>query len=722
MGHLVNNLVAVLENTSESIWSVDTDYLITFANKVFIADYEKAFGIVLSPGTYALAGLPEELATLWKSRYESVFQERSRLDVVDHYALPYGSFYYSITLQPIIEADIVVGATIFSRDITEQKQAENELIKTKEVLEQSSEMAKVGAFEINTATNEVTWSKVMRKIHEVPDELEITIAKGIEFFFEQDRVALEAAVNRACTYGLEHDGEHQIRTYTGKKKWVRVIVRSKFNGAECFRIYGTVQDITDRKWAFELQQQFIQEAPSAIAMFDKQMKYLACSKKWKEDYKITDIDVVDKSHYDVFPEIREEWKNIHQVCLLGESMGRDEDIFIRKDGSVEWIRWRIKPWHNPSGEIGGIIMLTENITARKLATFQAIQFSKIFEKALNEIYIIDAETYHFKQVNAAAVSNLGYSKEELRAMIPSDIIPNLTEEGLKTLLKPLLGKSGEKVIIQETHQRKDGTLYPVEAHIQYVVVENESFFICFILDISEKSKYLNAIEEQNSILREIAWVQSHVLRAPLSRMMMLLMLLENEDITFNENDLLRSKKDVLLAIADSANELDQIIVKIISKTKVIEDTKPVINPSQKITLAKGQRSFEVILVDKDELSQLVNRYSIIQHGLHQKPLQFIDFDSVSNYLLSNDQPGKIFLILVDVTLREYTSFTWLELLHKTKWKGTVYVGILRANDENLMELDQNLTHIIGVFKTPLKKQQIEQLRRLTKFPDLRGNF
>lgn len=112
---------------------------------------------------------------------------------------------------------------------------------------------------------------------------------------------------------------------------------------------------------------FIENVPAGVAMLNREMKYVACSRRWLSDYGLDGQDVIGRSHYDVFPEISDDWKRIHQRCLAGESERCEEDEFLRLDGSVQYLRWEIQPWFASSGDVGGIVMFTEEITERVLA-------------------------------------------------------------------------------------------------------------------------------------------------------------------------------------------------------------------------------------------------------------------------------------------------------------------------------------------------------------------
>ncbi|HKW33950.1 MAG TPA: PAS domain S-box protein [Candidatus Acidoferrum sp.] len=114
----------------------------------------------------------------------------------------------------------------------------------------------------------------------------------------------------------------------------------------------------------ELLKIFVKNVPAGLAMLDRDMRYLQVSDRFCADYLIDSSQVLGRSHYEVFSDIPDRWKEIHRRALEGETLRADEDRWDRKSGTT-WLRWEVRPWRSADGSIGGILIFAEDITRRK---------------------------------------------------------------------------------------------------------------------------------------------------------------------------------------------------------------------------------------------------------------------------------------------------------------------------------------------------------------------
>ncbi|TXE13932.1 PAS domain S-box protein [Seonamhaeicola algicola] len=149
------------------------------------------------------------------------------------------------------------------------------------------------------------------------------------------------------------------------------------------KIKGNLSEVSKLKTDIEIQERFnkilIEQAPTSIAMLDTNMVYLAVSQRWIKDYKKEGQTIIGKSHYDVFPEIGDDWKQKHKECLNGAIDVCDEAPFIRADGTVQWIFWEVRPWFKADGTIGGLIMYTGDITEERRQRLEKKRAEEIVE-------------------------------------------------------------------------------------------------------------------------------------------------------------------------------------------------------------------------------------------------------------------------------------------------------------------------------------------------------
>ncbi len=149
--------------------------------------------------------------------------------------------------------------------------------------------------------------------------------------------------------------------------------------------------------------------------------------------------------------------------------------------------------------IFGISVFGKDITDHNDALEQQGRLARVVEESRNEIYIFDAENLRFVQVNRSARRNLGYSMEELRFLTPLDIKPEHTVESFARLVAPLRQERQAAVEFATNHQRKDGSLYPVEVHLQ-LLKGTPSFFAAIILDLTERKRAEESLRESEQKL------------------------------------------------------------------------------------------------------------------------------------------------------------------------------------------------------------------------------
>jgi len=282
------------------------------------------------------------------------------------------------------------------------------------------------------------------------------------------------------------------------------------------RLTGAVNmlvDITERKRVeadlAERQAQlalFVEHAPAAIAMFDREMRYLAVSRRFVTDFRLPHgAQLIGKSHYEVFPEIPQRWRDVHARALAGEALSNDEDEFIHRDGHTEWTAWSMAPWRGGDGRIGGAVLFaevrTEQVEARRELADSEARFRATFENAAVGVALVGTDG-SILRANSSFARMLGYTVEELTKKTfqlvthPDDIASNLT------LLDRALVGDAESYSIEKRYLRKDGGIVWASLAVGCVRKANGTidYFISVIQDITDRKLAEARLAERNAQL------------------------------------------------------------------------------------------------------------------------------------------------------------------------------------------------------------------------------
>jgi len=423
--------------------------------------------------------------------------------------------YHNILVKAPNGINYVVGNSI---DVTESHQMAKSLQKMQEMLLQTNQTARVGGWEVDMLTQKISWSEVTRQIHKVAPDFEPDMETALNFYKAgENRQKLIDAIEKTNAEGTSFDIELILTNAEDEEIWVRSIGNAEFENGKCRRLYGTFQDIDEKKraeleirnskkllddvlhaasevsiiatdkegiitvfnkgaekllgysaseiigktspalihleeeilnrsrelsneyltpiegfttfvykaekegvevreWTYKTKSgqtfpvsvvvttirdihnritgylgvatdlsarkkaeeesvsqrarllAFVEHAPAAVAMFDKNIRYVAISRRWLEEYHLVGQDIIGKSHYEVFPGIGEQWKEIHARCLKGAVVTQEEETW-RPPGwdHDQYLKWEVRPWYQFDGTVGGIMMFTQDITETALS-------------------------------------------------------------------------------------------------------------------------------------------------------------------------------------------------------------------------------------------------------------------------------------------------------------------------------------------------------------------
>lgn len=189
---------------------------------------------------------------------------------------------------PIVEDDAVVALAGVIVEITEQKEYERRLQRHNDLFSRTQELADVGGWELEAATETLRWTDQVNRIHGVPIGFDPSIEDALEFYHPEDRPVIRQAVNQALQDGEPFDHELRIETGHGEQRWVRARGAPQVENGEVVRLRGAVQDITDRRERERslqeekaLTQSIFEALPDILYVFDETGQFT----RWNDQFR-----------------------------------------------------------------------------------------------------------------------------------------------------------------------------------------------------------------------------------------------------------------------------------------------------------------------------------------------------------------------------------------------------------------------------------------------------
>lgn len=254
--------------------------------------------------------------------------------------------------------------------------------------------------------------------------------------------------------------------------------------------------------------------------------------------------------------------------IMSGTIGEENAVELIKIGVTDYVHkeklYQIKS--KISRALNEAKVRRENKNSSLLLAQSEKKYKDLFHLNPTPMWVYDTDTYKFLDVNEAAIRNYGYTLDEFKNLKIIDIRPTEDIEEFEKTVKR--NKITQRFFTSTfRHIKKNGEFIYVSIQSNVINFEGKKARLVLATDVTDRTNYIQAIEDQNNKLQEIAWIQSHIVRAPLARIMGLIDCLQNYQNSENETS------ELLKHMLSSALELDNVIREIVYKTKEVKKSK-----------------------------------------------------------------------------------------------------------------------------------------------------
>jgi len=516
-----NNKEALINSTSDLIWTVSSDFKLIAANKAFLKKFHENIGVLLKPGDDLMMEdkFSIDFLNFWKEVYNRGLNGETFIkDIFFAANAPIKESWGEVSINPVYEGANITGVACYSRDITAYKSYENKLIDINKKLQTAQQIAHLGYWEVDLVTENLYWSDEVYKIWGVTSlNFEASSTNFFNSIHPDDKLSFDLHQKAALAGECKLDIEHRILLPNNTVKYVHELGELIYSEeGNPIRLEGTVQDITERKVAEEklqLNQQqlnLIYNATTSIIFLieveaDGRFKFISMNKAGLEAIGFTEEQILNQYVEDVIPPsssplVLSKYK---EAVETNKTVVWEEETWYAtgvKTGIVS-----VTPVCDENGRCIRLVGSVNDITERKLAEFKMYESeekrSLIMNAALDAIICINTKG-HITFWNPQAEKTFGWTEEEAMGQELTDVIIPAAfhashTAGMKKYLAsghgPMLNK-----LLQLNAVNSQGVEFPIELTILPIMQGSEEFFCAFIRDITERK---NA-EESSRISNE----------------------------------------------------------------------------------------------------------------------------------------------------------------------------------------------------------------------------
>ncbi|WP_236262892.1 PAS domain-containing sensor histidine kinase [Aggregatimonas sangjinii] len=270
----------------------------------------------------------------------------------------------------------IIGIIINTKDVSQIRQKEKDFILLQSLLKEKSEIAKIGSWIFDLATNEVTWCDMTKTIHEVPLDFVPNVETGIEFYKQgHSRNTISLAVSNAITKGTEWNEKLQIITATGKEKWIIAAGKPLYKNGEVVSIFGTFQDIDSQVTTSievskneRLLKTVLDNLPLNVFIKDLDSKKVLVNKA-ECDYLGVDgpESLLGKDDFDLYPKEHAQISRNEDLAVMDSRtpMIGQETTSVKEDGTSTTFLTSKIPLFDIDNAVTGLVGISMDITELK---------------------------------------------------------------------------------------------------------------------------------------------------------------------------------------------------------------------------------------------------------------------------------------------------------------------------------------------------------------------
>jgi PAS domain S-box-containing protein len=413
------------------------------------------------------------------------------------------------------------------RDVTERKRVDDSLKQVQCMLEEAQRMAKMGAWKYEVATGSFVWSDEVYRIHGVGRDFDInSLDTDVSFYIPEHRPIIKQAFLRAVEHAEPYDLELEFIRADGERIWTRASARPVIENGEVIRVDGNFMDITDRKRAEEDLRRNQEQLARQYEMVSTLLQNLAVGVFMVEVPSgkplVANQEACRLMGWDALPDalaheltagfgfFRASDRTPYPLDNLpiragirGERSHVDDVLVVRPDGVELLLEIFGTPVEDEQGRVWASLVSFSDISERKRverAMRESEQrYRQLFEMESDALFLVENETCQVLDVNLAAQTLYGYSREELLSMRNFEVSAEPEKTRQLTRSGARLDSALSRRVFRR-HRKKEGAVFPVEITATFFVMNGVGVHISAIRDITEHKKAQEVLESWNASL------------------------------------------------------------------------------------------------------------------------------------------------------------------------------------------------------------------------------